>query len=239
MSSSLRRGALAATTVALSIAVLSACGAGNDAETLGVRPDNASTTVGDIKIQNVNLVTSMEEDGPVGVSARLFNEGDRDQTLTDIRIPGVRGTVRLEPAEGKGGPEGLVVPAGGTLALGGEGNASAQIDDGQAAGIADGNAQRVVFDLSTTGEIELKATVVPATGAFRDHGPTSAPEEGPAPSSSPGAAGPEKSPSTGSGEDAEDPDAESTGQPGDGETDPAGQQDDEGGADSGTEAGAE
>ena len=175
---------------------------------MGVRPDNASITVGDIKIQNFNRVTSMEEDGPVGISARLFNQSDRDQTLAAIRIPGVKGTVRLAPAEGKEDePDSFVVPAHGTLALGGEGNPSAQIEGGQTTGIADGNAQRVVFDLSSTGEIELRATVVPATGTYQDRGPTSAPEESPAPSTSPGAAGPEESagttPDEGEGEESD------------------------------------
>lgn len=57
MSRSLRHGALAATAIAFSITALSACAAGNNAATLGVRPDNASTQSGAIKVQNVNVIT--------------------------------------------------------------------------------------------------------------------------------------------------------------------------------------
>ncbi|MEU3558403.1 DUF461 domain-containing protein, partial [Streptomyces fragilis] len=57
MSSSLRRGALAAAAIAFSIASLAACGAGNNAETLQIKPDLADITVGDIKVQNVAVLT--------------------------------------------------------------------------------------------------------------------------------------------------------------------------------------
>ena len=43
VSRSLRRGALAAAAIVFSIASLAACGAGNDAQTLEVKPDNAAT----------------------------------------------------------------------------------------------------------------------------------------------------------------------------------------------------
>ena len=46
MSSSLRRGTLAATALALSVPTLTACGAGNDAQTLEIKPDTAATRVG-------------------------------------------------------------------------------------------------------------------------------------------------------------------------------------------------
>lgn len=176
MRSSLRRGSLAATAAVLSIATLAACGAGNRAQTLQIKPDNAATTVGDIKIQNVNIVTAEGEDDAV-VSARLFNEGRRDQILTSIGLPGSDARVELAPAEDR---QQLVVPAGGTLALGGTGHASAVIPEAEAAGISNGSARPIVFDLSRTGQIELRATVVPATGPYASWGP-SAPADSPEP----------------------------------------------------------
>lgn len=172
MSSTLRRGAIAATVTALSIGALAACGAGTDAQTGGVNPDNASVSEGDIKIQNVNIVTREEGEGPAVVSARIFNDGTEDETLRTVTISGSGGPVQLSAA--KGGD--LTVPAGGSLMLGGKDNATAVIEDPNGKGILDGNAQPVTFDLSSTGKVKLDATVVPARGAYADFGPSAQPE---------------------------------------------------------------
>ncbi|MGX1548829.1 DUF461 domain-containing protein, partial [Streptomyces adustus] len=86
MSSSLRRGALAASAIAFSIASLAACGAGNSSQTLEVQPDNAATSVGDIKIQNALVITQPGTDtsGPSVISATVFNSGRSAQTLDSI-----------------------------------------------------------------------------------------------------------------------------------------------------------
>ncbi|MGP4110236.1 DUF461 domain-containing protein [Streptomyces sp. 4N509B] len=162
MSSSLRRG-ISAATVALSLAALVACGAGADAETNEVEPDQAWAQVEDIKVQNVTVVVTEEGQGLAGINARLFNDGARDQTLEAINLPGTGQRVELTSSDGGGT---LVVPAGGELAIGGEGNASAVIADPAAGDIRLGNAQRLVFDLSETGGIGLRARVVGTTGEF-------------------------------------------------------------------------
>jgi hypothetical protein len=179
VSRSLRRGVTAAFAIVLPIAALAACGAGNDAETGRVRLDNASAEVDDIKVQNVNVILPDESEGPAGVSARLFNDGDRDQTLEAIRLPGTGEPVALTPAEGESR---IVVPAGGGVSLGGEGNPSAVIEAPQEGGVRLGNAQRLVFDLSRTGDITLHARVVGDTGAFEEYAeyaPTPTPTETP------------------------------------------------------------
>jgi hypothetical protein len=175
VSSSLRRGALAAATV-LSIASLAACAAGNDAQTLEVKPDNAETTVGNIQIQNANVVTQPNRNsaGPAVITAKVFNNGTRDQTLTDITLPGTGAKVTLSPATGSGP---IVVPAGGGVVLGGQGNASAVIANGREAA-QDGNAQQVDFDLSSTGKVGVRALVVPATGYYKNWGPATPPAAG-------------------------------------------------------------
>ncbi|MGW6685774.1 DUF461 domain-containing protein [Streptomyces sp. NPDC054961] len=175
MSRSLRRGALAATAVVFSIVSLAACGAGHDAQTLQVKPDNAAVTKGDIKVQNA-LVITQEKDkkGPAAVSATLFNAGTKDQTLDAITLPGGKATVALKPAGGAGK---VIVPAGGSVVLGGKGNASAVVAGG---GVEDGNVQKVVFQLSNTGDVELEAFVFPATGNYAGFGPTAAPAAAPA-----------------------------------------------------------
>ncbi len=172
MSSSLRRGALAAAAIAFSIASLSACAAGNNAQTLQIQPDNAATTVGDIKIQNAIVVTQpdLESTGPAVVAATLFNEGDTDQTLESVTLPGTGKSAELSPAEGGS----LTVPAGGSLILGGEGNASAVLPSSREA-VRDGNAQPVTFTFSETGEVSLRAIVYPAESFFEEWGPSDIP----------------------------------------------------------------
>ncbi|GGZ51003.1 hypothetical protein GCM10010371_08400 [Streptomyces subrutilus] len=180
MSRSLRRGALAATAVVFSIASLAACGAGNDAQTLQIKPDNAAITKGEIQIQNALVITQGTKDkkGPAAVSATVFNSGTKAETLDDIVVAGGRAKVVLKPAEGSGK---ITVPAGGSVVLGGKGNASAQIDEGAEAA-KNGDAQDVVFKLSSTGDVALQAFVVPATGMYAAYGPTGAPASGATPS---------------------------------------------------------
>ncbi|MFD3571183.1 DUF461 domain-containing protein [Streptomyces sp. NPDC058667] len=173
MSRSLRRGALAATAIVFSIATLSACGAGNDAQTLGVRPDNPAVTVDDVKIQNALVITQPEAGvkGPAVVSATVFNNGDAPQTLDAISLPGSNATVKLKAAEGTGP---ITVPAGGSVVIGGAGNATATIENGSEAA-RKGDAQKVVFKLSKTGDVGMNAFVVPASSYFKDFGPSIVP----------------------------------------------------------------
>ncbi|MFJ3882337.1 DUF461 domain-containing protein [Streptomyces sp. NPDC090077] len=182
MSRSLRRGALAATAVVFSLASLAACGAGNDAQTLQIKPDNAAVTKGDIKIQNALVITKGEKDkkGPAAVSATVFNSGSKPQTLDGITLKGGKSKVVLKAAEGSGK---ITVPAGGSVVLGGKGNASAVVEGGREA-VQNGNVQDVVFQLSTAGDVELGAFVVPATGMYAGYGPTEAPAPAPAPAAS-------------------------------------------------------
>ncbi|WP_406094216.1 DUF461 domain-containing protein [Streptomyces sp. NBC_01013] len=183
MSRSLRHGALAATALVFSIAALSACGAGKDAQTLGVRPDNAATSSGDIQIQNANVVTQPERDaeGPAVVTATLFNNGPTAETLDAITLQGSSGSVKLHAAKGSGP---VVVPAGGQVILGGAGNAAAVIDNGHEATQV-GNVQPLVFKLSRTGAISIGASVVPANSFFKGFGPSSLPQVPKKPGQSP------------------------------------------------------
>ncbi|MEU4359026.1 DUF461 domain-containing protein [Streptomyces virginiae] len=196
MSRSLRRGALAATAVVFSIASLAACGAGNDAQTLQIKPDNAAATKGDIEIQNALVITQGEKDkkGPAVVSATVFNNGTKPQTLDGITLADGKGKVALKPAGGSGR---ITVPAGGSVVLGGQGNASAVIENGSEAA-KNGDVQKVVFQLSSTGGVELQAFVVPATGMYAGFGPSAAPSATPGgtPAATPAAgASPSGSPS--------------------------------------------
>src|SRR5690242_13947195 len=118
VSSSLRRGALAASVIAFSIASLAACGAGNNSQTLEIKPDNAATSVGAIKVQNATIITQPDPQatGPAVVSATIFNGGATNQTLQSVTIAGTSQPLKLSPAKGQS----LTVPAHGSLILGGK-----------------------------------------------------------------------------------------------------------------------
>ncbi|MFD7879452.1 DUF461 domain-containing protein [Streptomyces sp. NPDC059766] len=172
MSSSLRRGALAASAIAFSIASLAACGAGNSSQTLEVQPDNAATSVGDIKIQNALVITQPGTDtsGPSVISATVFNSGTSAQTLDSISVEG-GGTAKLSPAKGS---DKLSIPAHGSLVIGGKDNASAVLSDAAEA-VQNGNVQKVTFTFSSTGAVNISAFVVPAESYFSSWGPSDIP----------------------------------------------------------------
>jgi hypothetical protein len=183
VSSSLRRGALAAAAIAFSIASLAACGAGSDAQTLEVKPDNAATKVGNLKVQNVIVITQpdLQSTGPAAIAATLFNNGDHPQTLDAITVPGTGKTAELRPAKGSGP---LTVPAHGSLVIGGKGNASASLPSSREA-VQDGNAQKITFTFSEAGQVSLRAFVVPAESYFTKWGPSEVPTSPASPSPKP------------------------------------------------------
>lgn len=183
MSSSLRRGALAAAAIAVSVAALSSCAAGSDAQTLQVKPDNAAVKVGNIKIQDALIITQpdLRSTGPAVISATIFNNGKTAETLDSITVPGTAKTAELKPAKGNGP---LTIPAHGSLVIGGKGNASASLASGREAS-QDGNAQKVTFSFSTTGDVSLRAFVVPAESYFSKWGPSAVPTATPSASPKP------------------------------------------------------
>ena len=183
MSSSLRRGALAAAAIAFSIASLAACGAGGDAQTLEVKPDNAAAKVGNLKVQNVTIITQpdVRAAGPAVIAATLFNNGDTAQTVDSITLPNVNQTAELKPAKGNGK---IVVPAHGSVVLGGKGNASALLPNGRQA-VQDASVRKVTFTFSETGAVSLRAFVVPAESYFKEWGPSEVPTGTPGTSPTP------------------------------------------------------
>ncbi|MEU9977343.1 DUF461 domain-containing protein [Streptomyces sp. NPDC051014] len=192
MSSSLRRGALAASAIAVSVAALSACGAGNNSQTLEIKPDNAATSVGAIKVQNATVITQpdLTSTGPAVVAATVFNTGTQPETLQSIVVAGTNKTAELHATKSQP----LTIPAGGRLIIGGKGNASAVLGSSREA-VKDGNAQKVTFTFSRTGDVSLRAFVVPAESFFTGWGPSAVPSASASSSASSSASG---SPAAGS-----------------------------------------
>ncbi|MFG2941508.1 DUF461 domain-containing protein [Streptomyces sp. NPDC048282] len=181
MSSSLRRGALAASALAFAVASLAACGAGNNSQTLEIKPDNAATSVGTIKVQNATVITQpdLTSTGPAVVSATIFNTGTEPETLQSIVVAGTNKTAELHATK----TQPLTIPAGGRLILGGKDNASAVLPGSREA-IQDGNAQKITFTFSKTGDVSLRAFVVPAESYFTGWGPSAVPSPSASPSTS-------------------------------------------------------
>lgn len=180
MSRSLRRGAIAATAIAFSLASLAACGAGNNAQTHEIKPDNAATAVGDIKIQNAMVITQpdLKSTGPAVIAATIFNNGSTDQTLDEIAVDGTGKKAKITPAKDdktskRGGA--LTIPAGGSVIIGGKDNATAVLPSSREA-VKDGDAQPVTFAFSKTGDVKMKTFVVPAESYFKKWGPAEVPE---------------------------------------------------------------
>ncbi|MGW0907102.1 copper chaperone PCu(A)C [Streptomyces sp. NPDC002853] len=203
MSRSLRRGAIAATAIAFSLASLAACGAGNNAQTHEIKPDNAATAVGDIKIQNAMVITQpdLKSTGPAVIAATIFNNGSTDQKLTEIAVDGTGKKAKITPAKDDKTSQrgGLTIPAGGSVIIGGKDNASAVLPSSREA-VKDGDAQPVTFAFSKTGDVKMKTFVVPAESYFKKWGPAEVPEApGSKPSEKPSgstSADPSGSPST-------------------------------------------
>ena len=81
------------------------------------------------------------------------------------------GSAEIKPAKGTGK---VTVPAHGSVVLGGKGNASAAVADlGES--VKNGNAQKVTFTLSTTGDVSVDAFVVPADSYYAKWGPSAVP----------------------------------------------------------------
>jgi hypothetical protein len=178
---SFRRGALAAAVVALSVAPVAACGAGDGAQTLQVKPDSQSATKGDIQVQNAFVLT--QPNGPATVTARLFNNGNADQTLQAVQLSG-GGSAQLSGPDGGGT---VTVPAHGTVLLGGKGNPTAVVSSGSEA-LRDGDVQNAVFQFSSVGAVSLPVQVTPAAGYFEPFGPGTLPTtQAPTPTETPSA----------------------------------------------------
>ncbi len=191
MSRSLRRGGIAA-IAALAIASLSSCAAGNTPETLEVKPDNASATLGtDIRLNNIVVVTgdesSGEHTGPANVTVNISNSGTEPIELQSITV-GTGATASFADDKGAALPA-IVVPAGAALLLGGPGAPTAKI---ASTTVSVGGYVPASFGFKNHDKVEAEAQVSPNKGLYKGYGPTAAPAAVP-----PKATAPATAPATG------------------------------------------
>ncbi|MGW4381109.1 DUF461 domain-containing protein [Kitasatospora sp. NPDC004531] len=185
MSRSLRRGAVAALVLA-AIVPLSACAAGNDADTLQIKPDNAATSIDNaVKLNNIVVVapagSAGEYSGPVAVTANIANTAPKDDlVLTGVKVGGTAAALTDE----NGAPvTRIVVKAGESVLLGGKsGAANAQVPSAK---LSVGGYTETTFTFEKAGEVSANANVQPASGLYEGFGPQV--KASPAPTTSPGA----------------------------------------------------
>ncbi|WP_395295606.1 DUF461 domain-containing protein [Kitasatospora hibisci] len=195
MSRSLRVGSIAA-IAALAIASLSACSAGNTAETLEIKPDNASATIGtDLRMNNIVVVTgdesSGEHTGPANVTVNISNTGALPAELQSLTV----GNANAAFVDDKGAPlTGIVIPANGAVAIGGAGNPSAQIPS---AAVSVGGFVTTTFTFKNGQSVQAEASVSPSRGLYEGFGPSASPAAVPTKAASPAAAGTATAPAAG------------------------------------------
>ncbi|NYI07557.1 DUF461 domain-containing protein [Allostreptomyces psammosilenae] len=191
MSRSLRRGALAAALTLASLPLAAACAAGTDADTLQIKPDNATTDLGALRIQNVAVVVG--EDGTAAVTGSITNTGAEPAVLESITLDGAATPVQLLPAADESGATAteVTVAPNGQVQFGGEGNAQALAPAGTA--VEPGSFHDVTFRFAEQGETMLQAAVYEGEGLYADvaptptASPTASPAASPAASTSPAA----------------------------------------------------
>ncbi|WP_031069383.1 hypothetical protein [Streptomyces sp. NRRL WC-3742] len=169
MSRSLRRGSIAA-VAAIAIASLSSCAAGNAPDTLQIKPDNAAATIGtNLRLNNIVVVTpgkaTGDYTGPASVIVNIANTGTGAAELKTVVLGG--GNATFTDASGASVPS-IVIPAGGSVAIGGKGNPSATVSSANvkvggfaktAFGIQegkDGQIQTVTAEAGVTPDSDLR-----------------------------------------------------------------------------------
>ncbi|GAA1413711.1 hypothetical protein GCM10009639_67210 [Kitasatospora putterlickiae] len=185
MSRSLRRGGIAA-LAALAIAPLSSCAAGNTPETLQIKPDNASATLGtDVVLNNIVVVTgdesSGEHTGPANVTVNISNTGPEVLELQAVTVAGGAPAAFTDAA---GAPlTSISVPAGGAVLLGGPGNPIAKV---ASTTVTVGGYVATSFTFKNHEKLDTEAHVSPNKDLYKGFGPA-APAAAPSKAATPAA----------------------------------------------------
>ncbi|WBP88161.1 DUF461 domain-containing protein [Kitasatospora cathayae] len=177
MSRSLRRGSIAA-IAAIAIASLSSCAAGTTPDTLQIKPDNAAATLGtNLRLNNIVIVTGVgtsgDYTGPANLVVNISNTAGTPAELQSITV----GSATATFADAAGAPQSsIVVPAGGSVMLGGQGNPSASFSS---ASVHIGGFATTTFAFKDGQKVDAQAGVSPDSGEngrglYKGYGPTPA-----------------------------------------------------------------
>ena len=161
----MNRALRAATTVALLVSpvALAACSAGQVTQTASQERDKvgAMGQVGALTVRAVQLVSPDEGSYERGDDAELqmavVNGGTEDDTLVDVSGEGVGDVEFDDGSSGRGGAEGLEIPAGSSVFVGSDDLAVTLSDLEE--GLTTGQYLELTFTFENAGEITLPVTV--------------------------------------------------------------------------------
>ena len=158
MSRSLRRGAVAALIVATA-PILAACSAGAGAATLQVKPDVAATSIGSaLKLNGIAVVTATDGTARASITTNISNLNSGAETLQSVAVDGTPATLS--------GP--AVIPAGGSLLLGGPGQVTATTSSLTE---TPGQNATLTFTFANAGSVTVQALVNEGTGIYASFAP--------------------------------------------------------------------
>lgn len=166
-----RLGLAAVLVVAVPSVALSGCAAGSDAETLQIRPDTPETALGQLKVQDVLLVTGPEGGGgPLAVVAYVYNGGAAPDRLEGISVNELPQPAAIAPAPSH---PGLGILPGQSLRIGGQGDTTAVLPNADNI-VQAGDTRLVTLRFARSGEVTLWVPVQPAVGYLQGYGPAGA-----------------------------------------------------------------
>jgi hypothetical protein len=156
---------------------LTGCGAGFDAESYAVDPDNAEATVGNLLIRNLVMVKA--EDAPAaGITASFINRGPTPDVLETIQIEpgqdaagGQSGSISISPA--------LQVPANSAVTVGAGQAPPLVVPDAQELRV--GTFVTMTLTFRQAGTAELAVPLEDATDYYATVAPTGAAATTPTP----------------------------------------------------------
>jgi hypothetical protein len=182
VSLSLRRGALATAAVLAFVPLAAGCGAGFDAGSEQVKPDNTSATIGQLSLLNVSVVLDQSTNQAL-VTGTVANNGSGSDQLEEVTAGGHEAKL-AQPSRGSTSDAAnltaaipatvtsLPIPGGQTLRLGSTGMAMATVSG---SGLSLGRFVSVTFDFANAGTTTVQALVESPTGIYQGVTPAPTP----------------------------------------------------------------
>jgi hypothetical protein len=171
----IRTGALAIAVAVGVLPVAAACSAGYGNATEQVQPDHPAGQIGNLKVQNVNVVLGADG-APSVVVASIVNLAQAPDALSGVSVNGTAAT--LTPPQANATPNSLAltdetpppgafaVPSYGTLRLGGDGTPGVAVATLPTGSLMPGTFTPITFAFATSGVLTMQAYVTPATGVW-------------------------------------------------------------------------
>jgi len=174
-----RRSLSAAALLALGGAFAAGCGAGFNAESLGVRPNTGTAQVGSLKVNNVWVVVDPAT-GNAEIIGAVANTGTSADQLVSAKAGGLPATVRpaapavVSVSAALPNPgisvrgDTVSIASGAAVSFGRAGRPELEIP---ASSFSPGRITRVDLDFAHAGSTTVTAQIMPNTGLFKEYDP--------------------------------------------------------------------